>query len=419
MTQSSSLPRPFPIVRLKRGRESSIERRHPWIFSGAVATIEGSATRGETVDVVSDNGRHLGRGAISPPSAIRVRMWTMGDEAKDIAIDREFFARRIDRALALRAPLLREERGGCRLVFSEADRLPGVIVDRYGDVLVVQFLSEGAEHWRETILDVLDERLAPRTIWERSDAEVRSKEGLEARSGLVRGQELPTDHVEIEENGLTWKVDVRGGHKTGFYLDQRENRAAFADHLRRHVLPIAPDPHVLNAFAYTGGFGLVALGVMREGAGRVTHVEASKESLDLAQTNAEANGLDLDRVEAVEGNVFSELRRFRAEDRRFDVIVLDPPKFVEHRKHVDKAARGYKDINLLACQLLAPGGTLVTFSCSGLLESELFQKIVADAALDAGREARIVRRLSQSEDHPVHLAFPEASYLKGLVCVLE
>ena len=405
----------FPIVRLQRGRESSLARRHPWIFSGAVATIEGSATRGETVDVVTHDGRHLGRGAISPPSAIRVRMWTMGDDAKDIAIDRDFFARRIDEALRLRAPLLQEERGGCRLIYSEADRLPGVLVDRYGDVLVVQFLSEGAEHWRETILDLLEERLSPTTIWERSDAEIRTKEGLELRAGLARGEE-PPELVEIEENGLVWKVDVRNGHKTGFYLDQRRNRAAFAEHLRRHVLPANPAPKVLNGFAYTGGFGIVAL---QEGVAQVTHVEASKDCLELCRVNAEANGLDLDRVEPVDGNVFSELRRFRAEERRFDVVVLDPPKFVEHRKHVDKAARGYKDINLLACQLLAPGGTLVTFSCSGLLETELFQKIVADAALDAGREARIVRKLFQGEDHPVHLAFPEASYLKGLVCVLE
>lgn len=407
--------RPFPIVRLKRGRESSIERRHPWIFSGAVATIEGSATRGQTVDVVADDGRHLGRGAISPPSQIRVRMWTMGESARDVPIDRDFFARRIDEALRLRAPLLREERGGCRLVYAEADRLPGVLVDRYGDVLVVQLLAEGAERWRDTLVEVLEERLSPRTIWERSDADVRSKEGLPPRTGLMRGEE-PPELVEIEEHGLTWKVDVRAGHKTGFYLDQRENRAAFAEHLRRHVLPATPAPRVLNAFAYTGGFGIVAL---REGAGSVVHVEASKDCLELCRANAEANGLDPARAELVTGNVFAELRRFRAEGRRFDVVVLDPPKFVEHRKHTAKAARGYKDINLLACQLLAPGGTLVTFSCSGLLETELFQKIVADAALDAGREARIVRRLFQSEDHPVHLAFPEASYLKGLVCVLE
>lgn len=408
----------FPIVRLQRGRESSLARRHPWIFSGAVATIEGSATRGETVDVVAGDGRHLGRGSISPPSQIRVRMWTMGDDAGEVDIDRDFFARRIDEALRLRAPLLREERGACRLIFAEADRLPGVIVDRYGDVLVVQFLSEGAEHWRDTILDLLEERISPKTIWERSDAEVRSKEGLDSRAGLVRG-ELPAELLEIEEGGLTWKVDVRGGHKTGFYLDQRENRAAFADHLRRHVMPRTPAPRVLNAFAYTGGFGLVALQTMGDGAGEVVHVEASKDCLALCRTNAEANGLEAERAEPVEGNVFSELRRFRSEGRQFDVVVLDPPKFVEHRKHVDKAARGYKDINLLACQLLAPGGTLVTFSCSGLLETDLFQKIVADAALDAGREARIVRRLYQAEDHPVHLAFPEASYLKGLVCVLE
>ena len=408
---------PYPVVRLKRGRESSIERRHPWVFSGAVATIEGSATRGETVDVVTADGRHLGRGAISPPSQIRVRMWTMGAEAREVPIDRDFFARRIDEALRLRAPLLGEELGGCRLIYAEADRLPGMIVDRYGEVLVAQFLSEGAEHWRETILDVLEERLSPKTIWERSDVDIRSKEGLEARSGLARGAE-PPKWLELAEGGVAWKVDVRAGHKTGFYLDQRDNRAAFAEHLRRHVLPSTAQPRVLNAFAYTGGFGVVALKTMGE-AGEVVHVEASKNSLELCRVHAEANGLDPDRAESVEGNVFSELRRFRSEGRQFDVVVLDPPKFVESRKHIAKAARGYKDINLLACQLLAPGGTLVTFSCSGLLETELFQKIVADAVLDAGREARIVRRLFQSEDHPVHLAFPEASYLKGLICVLE
>ncbi|MDA8016728.1 MAG: class I SAM-dependent methyltransferase [Thermoanaerobaculia bacterium] len=404
----------YPIVRLKRGRESSVVRRHPWIFSGAVATIEGSATRGQTVDVVTHDGRHLGLGAVSPPSQIRVRMWTMGENERDVDVDQGLFARRLDEALELRAPLLREPRGGCRLVYSESDRLPGVIVDRYADVLVVQFLSEGAERWRDTILDALEERLAPATIWERSDADVRAKEGLRSRTGLARGEEPPA-LLEIDEGGVTWKVDVRSGHKTGFYLDQRENRAAFVDHLRRHVLPDAPQARVLNAFAYTGGFGVLALSA---GAGEVVQVEASKDCLRLGRENVEANDLDRDRLESVEGNVFSELRRFRSEGRRFDVVVLDPPKFVEHRKHVDRAARGYKDINLLACQLLAPGGTLVTFSCSGLLETELFQKIVADAALDAGREARVVRRLSQSEDHPVHLAFPEASYLKGLICRL-
>lgn len=403
-----------PVVRLKPGRESSLVRRHPWIFSGAVATIEGSATRGETVDVVADDGTFLGRGAISPPSQIRVRMWTFDDAP----VEESLFAARLESALALRRPFLAQEKGACRLVYSEADRLPGIIVDRYGDVLVVQFLSEGGEHWRETVLDLLEERLEPASIFERSDAAVRAKEGMDKRTGLLRGEE-PPELVEIEEGGLRWKVDVRRGHKTGFYLDQRENRARFARHLERHVKGRKDSVAVLNGFAYTGGFGLVARKVLGEEASELVQVEASADALELGNENARANGLDPASIEHVEGNVFSELRRFRAEERHFDVIVLDPPKFVEHKRHLEKAARGYKDINLLACQLLKPGGTLVTFSCSGLLETSLFQKIVADGALDAGRDVRVLEHLTQSEDHPVHLAFPEAGYLKGFICRVD
>jgi 23S rRNA (cytosine1962-C5)-methyltransferase len=404
---------------LKKDRDDSVRRHHPWIFSGAISRLEGTVAPGGTVAVADAAGRHLGFAAYSPSSQIQARMWTFGDQVFDAALLR----RRLATAIAGRTRLgLDAPTTACRLVHGESDLLPGLIVDRYAGVLVCQFLTAGTEFWRAEIADALRELLPAATgLYERSDAEVRAKEGLPSRVGLLWGEE-PAELVEIEEHGLRLLVDIRGGHKTGFYLDQRENR----DALRRWVVTLSagrqpPDGEVavLNAFSYTGGFGLAAL---RGGATRVTQLDASAPALELAGRNAVLNGYALDdieqdgAVEMIEGNVFSVLRAFRADGRRFDAIVLDPPKFVDARSHIEKAARGYKDINHLACQLLKPGGLLFTFSCSGLLAPELFQKIVADAALDAGRPAQIVERLGAPADHPTLLAFPEASYLKGLVC---
>jgi 23S rRNA (cytosine1962-C5)-methyltransferase len=393
-------------VRLAPGKEKSLRRRHPWVFSGAIAEEPRRLRSGETVELRSCDGEFLARAAWSPDSQIRARVWTF--EA-DEAVDEDFFRRRVARAVASRAAVAGPGRlagNAHRLVHGESDGLPGLIVDRYDEVLVAQFLSAGVEHWRHAIVAALVEATAAATVWERSDADVREKEGLVPCTGLLFGRD-PDPLVRIDENGRVYLVDVREGHKTGFYLDQRHGRDAAARWCRGR--------EVLNAFAYTGGFSVAALG---GGATRVVDVDTSASALALARANVEANGL-AEREgahESIEGDVFALLRRFRDSRRSFDAIVLDPPKFADARAHLDKAARGYKDINLLAFKLLRPGGILLTFSCSGLMTTELFQKIVADAAVDARREAQVVERLVQGADHPVSLPFPEGSYLKGLVC---
>lgn len=389
-------------VVIKRGREKSLLRRHPWIFTGAVASVEGHPQSGETVEVVLADGSRVARAAYSPASQIVARVWTF-DPGEDVSLD--FFRARLSLAIELRgARATTGDPGAARLVNAESDGLPGVVVDRYGRWLVVQLLTAGAERWREVIAGELERLASPAGIYERSDVDVRAKEGLDKRSGLLLGAE-PPELVEIAEGGCRFLVDLRRGHKTGFYLDQRENRAAVAQY--------AAGAEVLNCFSYTGGFGVSALA---GGAVRTTNVDSSAPSLELSRRNMTLNGFDESASEHVEGDAFAVLRRYRDEGRSFDLAVLDPPKFAESRVQLARASRGYKDINLLALKLLRPGGVLFTFSCSGLMTSELFQKIVADAALDAGRDARIVRRLSQAEDHPVALPFPEGAYLKGLVC---
>lgn len=392
-------------VTLKPGKERSLLRRHPWIFSGALAKGLAGAKPGETVELVSSRGEFLARGAASPHSQIAVRVWSFAQEE---AIDREFFRRRLSQSLARRAGLPGlESTSGVRLVSAESDGLPGLIIDRYGDFLVAQFLAVGPEFWKQTIVELLGELLPNRGIYERSDAAVRAKEGLPQVKGLLAGEE-PPPLVEIEEGGLKFLVDVVNGHKTGFYLDQRENR--------REVGLFAKGRSVLNCFAYSGGFGLHALA---GGASQLTNLEISAPSLALLAENLRVNGLDDERVENVQGDVFEVLRRYDREGNRFDLIILDPPKFVESQGQLPRGARGYKDINRLAFGLLNPGGLLFTFSCSGLLPADLFQKIVADGALDAGREARIIRKLGQALDHPIGLNFPEGSYLKGLLCRVD
>ena len=300
-------------------------------------------------------------------------------------------------------PTWRDGGNAMRLVYGEADGIPGLVVDRYDDVLVAQFLSAGVHRWQREITDLLAGLPGVATVYERSDADVREKEGLPSSCGVVAGPE-PPERIEIVEHGRTYFVDVREGHKTGFYLDQRDGRAAAARWCR--------DREVLNAFSYTGGFSVAALS---GGATRVVDVETSAAALELARETVERNGVGGERYEQVQADVFALLRRFRDSRRTFDAIVLDPPKFADAKAHVDKAARGYKDINLLALKLLRPGGILLTFSCSGLMSADLFQKIVADAAVDAKRHAVVVERLSQAADHPLLLAFPEGLYLKGLV----
>ncbi len=387
-------------VVLKRGREESLLRKHPWVFSGAIKRIDGPAQDGDIVDVVDSKGKFLARGYLNTRSQIAVRVLTWEEER----VDAGFWRRRLERALEARKGLyIPGHTEAIRLVNAESDGLPGLVVDRYGRYLVVQFLTLGVEKWKETIVDILWELLAPEGIYERSDVEVREKEGLELKAGPLRGKE-PPDRVEIRENGLRFWVDLKRGHKTGFYLDQRENRL--------RIREFASGKEVLNAFSYTGGFGIYALAA---GARRVVHVDSSGEALELAKANVELNGFPVRDEDFVEGNVFEVLREWREEGRSFDLVVLDPPKFAHSKEQVSDAVRGYKDINMMAMNLLRPGGILFTFSCSGLVPPELFQKAVFWAALDARREAQVVGKMSQSRDHPFSLNFPEGEYLKGLI----
>jgi 23S rRNA (cytosine1962-C5)-methyltransferase len=406
---------------LKPEREKSLLRRHPWIFSGAVHHVEAlrqaqDIASGETVNLLSSIGDFLARAAYSPASQIRARVWTF---EPDEAVDADFFHRRIQAAIQARAILgyktneLTENTekkdsvnsNAYRLIHAESDGLPGLIVDRYSDVLVLQSLTAGSEFWKETIADILLEETGLQTIYERSDADVRELEGLQPVVGLLRGI-LSDSRITIHENGLKFHINLESGHKTGFYLDQRQNRL--------RVRQLAKDRDVLDCFCYTGGFTLNA----QAGRARsVVAVDASAEALSLGRENLGLNDGQAESVEWCEGDVFQVLRKFRDEARAFDMIVLDPPKFAPTAAQAEKASRGYKDINLLAFKLLRPGGILVTFSCSGGIDAYLFQKIVASAALDAGVEAQILEHLFQGPDHPVALNFPEGAYLKGLVCL--
>jgi len=385
----------MPVIYLKPGREKSVLRRHPWIFSGAVGRVDGSPGDGETVKMVNSQGQFLGWGAFSSKSQISVRIWSW-DEEENIAGD--FFRRRLQQAIAAR-----QMNNALRLVHAESDGLPGLVVDRYNELLVVQYLSSGPERWRETLADLLVEITGIGQVFERSDVDVRALEGLPSRIGPVRGPE-PPERITIRENGLDFWVDVHKGHKTGFYLDQRANRS------RLRQLAVGRD--VLDCFCYTGGFTVHA---MAGGANSVQAVDGSGDALALARENLALNRLPSEEVEWVEGDVFQTLRGLRDRDRHFDLIILDPPKFAPTAAQAEGAARGYKDINLLAFKLLRPGGLLVTFSCSGGISEDLFQKIVAGAALDAGAEAQIIERLHQGADHPVALNFPEGAYLKGFI----
>jgi 23S rRNA (cytosine1962-C5)-methyltransferase len=386
---------------LQPGREKSLARRHPWIFSGAVARVEGSAGAGDTVELRSASGKPLALAAYSPSSQIRARVWSFDVESP---VDAGFIRARVERALAFRSRLSAARHSNAlRLVHAESDGLPGVVVDRYADVLVVQLLSAGAERWRQEILDALAAASGCAAIYERSDAEVRALEGLEARSGFVFGNQAAR-RCPIVEHGLTFHVDVAEGQKTGFFLDQRENR--------QRVRALAADREVLDGFCYTGGFALAALA---GGAKRVLALESSAPALEVARENLAANALDASRLELVQADVFAHLRQLRDRAAQFGLIVLDPPKFAPTAAQARNAARAYKDINLLAFKLLAPGGLLATFSCSGGVPADLFQSIVAGAAVDAGAEARIVERFGAASDHPVALEFPEGEYLKGLL----
>lgn len=388
-------------ITLKIGREKALLRRHPWVYSGAVQSVEGEPGLGETVAIHDTQGQFLAWGAYSPASQIRARVWSWD---KGEVIDTRFFQQRIKAALVLRHNWIDSSATSAyRVVHAESDGLPGLVVDRYNDTLVVQYLSAGVERWRDAIEAALVASCQPDAIFERSDVAVRELEGLPERTGLVYGT-LPDEPLEISEHGLRFAVDVHGGQKTGFYLDQRDNRLL--------CQALSKGRKVLNGFAFTGGFTVNALA---GGAESVLSIDSSEEALEQAKANVQRNGLPAEKCAWIVGDMFAELRTLRDRGEQFDLVILDPPKFAPTAAQAQQAARGYKDINLFGFKLLKPGGILMTFSCSGGVEMPLFQKIVADAALDAGVDARLIYRLGQAPDHPTHLAFPEGTYLKGLV----
>ena len=384
---------------LKSGREKSLRRRHPWVFSGAIDKLQGKPESGETVEVRSADGQLLALAAYSPHSQIRGRVWSW----RECEIDSAFIMGRVTEAARARQALEPASvTDAYRLIHGEADGLPGVIADRYGDTVVVQMLSAGPERWRGSIIEALSALPGVARVWERSDADVRELEGLHARSGLAAGAPLAAPLV-IHEHALKFRVEIDAGHKTGFYLDQRDNRLLLRG--------LAAGRDVLDCFSYTGGFALNAL---KGGAASVTAIESSALAIETARANANLN--ELPPCEWMEADVFQTLRRMRDQGRRFDLIVLDPPKLAPTAAHAERASRAYKDVNLFAFKMLKPGGYLMTFSCSGGISPDLFQKILAGAALDAGLDARIERWLHAAPDHPVALNFPESEYLKGLLC---
>ena len=388
----------IPVIRLKPGREKSVHRRHPWVFSGAVESEVDANQPGQTVRVESSAGKFLGFAAWSPKSQIRLRFWSFKEQDQ---IDENFIHFRLQKALSNRSSSDLASNAK-RLVHGEADGLPGLIVDQYNQVLVLQILSVGMEYWREILIQQLIELTGLEFVFERSDAEVRRLEGLERQCGAILGKLSP--NCSIQEHGLEYYIDVENGQKTGFYLDQRANRAKIQE--------ISHNKEVLNCFCYTGGFSLNAL---RGGAKFVTSIDSSGQALQMAKLNTKTNGLPEEKTEWIEADVFMSLRKFRDQGRNFDLIILDPPKFAPTKQNVEKASRAYKDINLLAMKLLNEGGLLATFSCSSAISPELFKKILASSAEDARLDFSILDNFSADQDHPQLLSFPEGEYLKGVL----
>lgn len=392
----------MPSVKLKKGRDKSFNRKHPWIFSGAIDSIKDINTNGETVEIFSGDGKFLGYGSYSLHSQISVRVLSFNPEDQ---INKDFIQNRIETAAQFRKQIINlETTNAYRVINAESDSLPGLVVDKYGDFLVCQFLSAGAEFWKKETIEILLNIFNPTGIFERSDVEVREKEGLQQFKGILYGKD-PEELIEIIENGNKFLVDINLGHKTGFYLDQRDNR--------KLLETFSSEVEMLNCFSYTGGFSVYAI---KAGASKVVNLDSSLEALSLAETNLTLNGIAPSKYENVQDDVFKYLRKLRDTNKQFDVIILDPPKFAESVSQIEKASRGYKDINLLALKLLKKNGVLFTFSCSGHIVPELFNKIIADAATDAGREVHILKYLTQSPDHAMLTSFPEGLYLKGLVC---
>ncbi|KAB8144849.1 methyltransferase domain-containing protein [Chloroflexia bacterium SDU3-3] len=389
-------------VILNPGKEKPVIQRHPWVFSGAISTVQGYVGRGDAVDVANADGEWLARGTWSSGSQIRVRLFTWD---RDEPIDEQLLRRRIERAVAGRKMLLDPDRSGdsARLIFAESDGLPGLIVDKYGDFLSIQLLTQGMAARSELITAILADMLQPRGIYERSDPDMREKESLPPSEGVLWGEE-PPEQLVIRQHTMKFHTSIQGGQKTGFFLDQSRNR--------RVVASYCAGRDVLDCFSYSGGFTLYAA---QAGAGQITAIDSSAAAIEALQANLTLNRVQVP-VESEVADVFQKLRQYRFEKRQFDVVILDPPKFAHAAGHIERATRGYKDINLIAMQILRPGGILATFSCSGLISADLFQKVIFGAAVDARRDVQIIERLTQSPDHPVTLTFPEGEYLKGLVC---
>lgn len=390
-------------VVLKKKREKPLLQKHPWVFSGAIHHVEGDVAPGDLVQIVNSNGRFLATAYTNSKSQIQARVLSWDEDEK---INSSFWERRIARAVNGRSRLaLTPETTAYRLINAEADGLPGLVVDKYEDYLVLQCLTLGIDQRKEQLIDILAKQLNPKGIVERSDANVRKKEGLPKISRHCWGDEPPEELI-VEENGYKFGVRLLVGHKTGFYLDQRDNRQLVCQ--PRFV----DGKDVLNLFSYTGGFGIYAAA---NGANAVINVDASAPALEQAERNVELNGWKRPSDEYLTADAFALLRDYRDEQRQFDVIILDPPKFAHSQRDVARACRGYKDLNWLALRLLKPGGLLATFSCSGLISADLFQKVVFGASVDAEREVQILYHLGQAPDHPIALNFPESAYLKGML----
>jgi 23S rRNA (cytosine1962-C5)-methyltransferase len=388
-------------VILKKGKEKAALQRHPWIFSGAIEKVKGSPENGEVVKVLAANKDFLAYGYYNDKSRVAVRLleWVEAE-----TIDKDWYQQRIQTAIAARKHvLLKGDTNTCRLVFSEADFLPGLIVDQYADFLSLQILSAGMENIKADIIDILKAELNPTGIFDKSDASARTHESLDVEQGLLWG-ENPPEFLEVKENGIRYHINIEGGQKSGFYCDQRDNRLLLADY--------AAGKSVLDCFSYSGGFSLNSL---KQGATHVTSVDSSALALETLQRNIGLNGFAGDRSTSIQSDVNKQLRVFKEEGKTFDIVVLDPPKYAPSRSALDRAARAYKDLNRLGMGLLESGGLLATFSCSGAVDLETFKQIIAWAALDAGKEVQIVKQFHQPEDHPVRISFPEGEYLKGLL----
>jgi len=388
-------------IKLKKGKEKAVYQRHPWVFSGALDKVKGKPENGDVVKVLDAQSEFLAYGYYNDQSRVAIRLLEWDE---NVNIDEAWYEQKIKTAIAGRAHLLvKEETTACRLIFSEADFLPGLIVDRYADFLSVQILSSGIEKAKDIIIKILVKHLKPKGIFDRSDATARTHEGITAENGLLWG-ENPAEFIEVKENGIKYHINIAEGQKSGFYCDQRDNRGILASYSKGKT--------VLDCFSYSGGFSLNAFA---QGATEVTSVDSSALAIETLKQNIELNQFDASKHIAIQSDVNKQLRQFNDEDKKFDIVVLDPPKYAPSRSALDRAARAYKDLNRRGLMLLESGGLLATFSCSGAVDIETFKQIIAWAALDAGKEVQIIKQFCQPEDHPVRLSFPEGEYLKGLL----